>query len=80
MLLAASAGVEAAVVLHGAVDSLLGGMEPTGPHTRKVGEVWAGYGQQGDEEEEEEQRDTIQLFDQCVRPALFPLFFGSPGF
>lgn len=59
MLLVASAGIEAGIVLHGAVDSLLGGMEPTSPHTRKVGELLIEA--PGDEDE------TIQIFDLLLR-------------
>ncbi|KAJ6584005.1 WD40 repeat-like protein [Mycena vulgaris] len=61
MLLVASAGVEAGVVLHGAVDSLLGGMRATGTHVRHVGEAMAG------DDVDEEERVTIRLFDQFLQ-------------
>ncbi|KAJ7439203.1 WD40 repeat-like protein [Mycena latifolia] len=64
MLLAASAGVEAGIVLHGAVESLLGGMQPTGARTRKVGEPWSEVSQ---EEIEEEEWSTLELFDGILR-------------
>ncbi|KAJ7701447.1 WD40 repeat-like protein [Mycena rosella] len=64
MLLAASAGVEAHIVLHGAVESLLGGMRPTAPRVRKVGEAWA---EASEEEIEEGEWETITLFDEILQ-------------
>jgi hypothetical protein len=53
MLLAATAGVEAGIVLHGAVDSLVGGMKRTPANVRGLGEEWVpeegeGEGADGD--------------------------------
>ncbi|KAJ7160099.1 WD40 repeat-like protein [Mycena filopes] len=63
MLLAATAGVEAGVVLHGAVDSLLGGMELTSTRTRALGEEWVPDAGAGAAEDESE---TIELFDELL--------------
>ncbi|KAJ7486235.1 WD40 repeat-like protein [Mycena galericulata] len=72
MLLAVSAGIEPGVVVHGAVPSLLGGMQPTPARTRRVGEdvdldVDLGLGdgeREGWEwEVRREMRGTIQMFD-----------------
>ncbi|KAF7348252.1 WD40 repeat-like protein [Mycena sanguinolenta] len=58
MLLAATAGIEAGVVLHGAVDSLLGGMKPTSAQVRAIGDAWEPdpleEGEEGDKAEREE--------------------------
>jgi hypothetical protein len=81
MLLAASAGIEAEVVLHGAVDSLLGGMKRTPARVRKIGEAWGpepleveedDEGQEGSEDGwdvervADDQGRTIRLFDGWV--------------
>ncbi|KAJ7213896.1 WD40 repeat-like protein [Mycena pura] len=76
ILLAATSGVESRVVLHGAVDSLLGGMKPTSAQTREIGEAWDGDG--GDEVDEvwgEDQRGTIRLFDACVASLEVAVWF-----
>ncbi|KAF7364852.1 WD40 repeat-like protein [Mycena venus] len=83
MLLAATAGIEAGIVLHGAVDSLLGGMRPTSAAVRGIGETWVpdpleddegsgeeGYGGGREEEREvreHDQRRTIRQFDGILR-------------
>ncbi|KAJ7851678.1 WD40 repeat-like protein [Mycena olivaceomarginata] len=82
MLLAASAGIEAEVVLHGAVDSLLGGMKRTPARVRKIGEAWGpepleveedDEGQEGSEDGwdvervADDQGRTIRLFDGLLR-------------
>ncbi|KAJ7256817.1 WD40-repeat-containing domain protein [Mycena haematopus] len=75
MLLAATAGIEAGVVLHGAVNSLLGGMKPTSTRVRAIGEAWVPdpleEGEEGDEAERaarvDDERITIRQFDRILR-------------
>ncbi|KAJ7780750.1 WD40 repeat-like protein [Mycena maculata] len=70
MLLAASAGVEADIVVHGAVTSLLGGMQPTPAHTRQLEEAWAEGVDRPDGVEELtwlDMQDTIHMFDAILR-------------
>ncbi|KAJ7741331.1 WD40 repeat-like protein [Mycena metata] len=68
MLLAATAGVEAGIVLHGAVDSLLGGMAATSSQTRELGEEWVpDPAEEGAERWVEEQTETIELFDHLLQ-------------
>ncbi|KAJ7163479.1 WD40 repeat-like protein, partial [Mycena crocata] len=64
MLLTATAGVEASIILHGAVDSLLGGMKATGTQTRDIGEELSA---EGEEDWLNAQRSTIRLFDGILR-------------
>jgi hypothetical protein len=71
LMLAATAGVEADVLLHGATATVMDGMQRTETQTREIGQTWP--------EEDEDlgqdgywvdvQRDTIRLFDRC---ACFP--------
>ncbi|KAJ7022762.1 WD40 repeat-like protein [Mycena alexandri] len=68
MLLAATAGVEAGIVLHGAVDSLLGGMAATSTQMRELGEEWVpDLGEEGAERWVDEQTETIELFDDLLQ-------------
>ncbi|KAJ7617516.1 WD40 repeat-like protein [Mycena polygramma] len=69
MLLAATAGVEAGVVLHSTVQGLLGGMRRTDTRTRALGEPWVRRMQREGEERRIGKRSsgTIRLFDGILR-------------
>ncbi|KAF7314675.1 WD40 repeat-like protein [Mycena kentingensis (nom. inval.)] len=72
-LLAASAGVESRVVLHGAVESVSGEMRQTSGDERAVNEFWEydgdprGWTVEEQDDWESEERRTLRLFDGIVR-------------
>ncbi|KAF7299756.1 WD40 repeat-like protein [Mycena chlorophos] len=76
MLLVATSGVESRVVLHGAVDSLVGGMKPTDETVRELDDPWQWDGDPDDglydENWQRYQQEMISDFDQIVRQETQP--------
>ncbi|KAF7316237.1 WD40 repeat-like protein [Mycena indigotica] len=66
MLVVATAGVESRVLLHGAVNSLFGGMEATSTSVRDPLDQWAWDGESYGSDWEADQLETIYLFDSIV--------------
>ncbi|KAK7022106.1 WD40 repeat-like protein [Favolaschia claudopus] len=63
MLLAATSGVESRVMLHGAVDSLCGGMKRTPAKVRGLGEPWEpDLFEEDDGEDEEDEEASVEEF------------------
>ncbi|CAK5283959.1 unnamed protein product [Mycena citricolor] len=84
MLVAATSGVEAHVVLHGAAESLLGGLSRTSQNTRAIGSSWEWASAAGEDERDghwvEEQQDTVQMFDSIIyRERAIEHMLGSDG-